>query len=948
MNQLLNFLSDQFAVHLLVSAGLAWGVAVICRVTKPRPAIEHALWLLVLVKLCVPTICYWPWSLDVESTASLSEMNAVSETNGGTETPPLDTEDRFEFEPVAAENRALSGDVPNDTAAEIPNSEDDLSIALVTAPNLDAATELDAAPELDVVTELDRVNRLLALLEENTELYEPVDSTTNESENLPIPLSDTMTDVRAATPWSLSAWCGIHQSTLYTAGWCLLGLAGVFLLARELRRSLRLRYWIANAPTASANVQETIADLCRELRISPPRCVVTPGSGSPLVWSAGRTWLVLPERCVEGLAPRALRAVLAHELAHLRRRDHFTGWLLFAGQITHWWNPLYWILRRRICESAELACDAMAMELSGADGREYAGALVDLTQAAFGPPATAWGARSAALRTFRRRLSMILEQRPAAFLAARHRVFVVAVALLVLPGWIRVGVSQDAAGDAGLDEGGAPAASDSTDSNGEDVGLGEAAGGTVRAETDDASLNESNSTETDPGAGLGRKKKKTKKTKRRSASVSELSGPAGGLSNKKKRQRVSASGAFGVEETAPAKRGKKRKSATDSILSGDTFGESVADSPRKKKSNRRSSNSAFDDTLDSSFTGSSRNSSSKKRPTTGSGGGVSIFGKGTGASGGQRFSSSDATEDAGGDDLFDNRNSRYNSGAGGGSARGRTSRDFFGDDVAGDAAEHRLAKLERRLEAQLERLAKLEVRLSAVLERSTAARGSALGGTGTTTGNAAGAPGVGGAVRSYYESRVSKQVSRIRCTRQSKVMDFLDRNPRKGGAVSASNGWLMIQGTPDYIRYVEDIVRLVEPQATNNNKRTPFSSRTNAGPDDSSPSPFLNSRNNTASSDSVPRIRRVMGKDGQYMIVTGGQKHGFRPGDKVDVHRGVSLIGRAKIIECYADHCLCGLIYRKGDKILATDKVVNQTHKGRAESGANPLDESAFSDFADN
>src|SRR5258706_15937014 len=47
-----------------VLAGLlAVGVAVVCRVARPNPAVRHALWLLVLVRLLMPPGLHWPWSL---------------------------------------------------------------------------------------------------------------------------------------------------------------------------------------------------------------------------------------------------------------------------------------------------------------------------------------------------------------------------------------------------------------------------------------------------------------------------------------------------------------------------------------------------------------------------------------------------------------------------------------------------------------------------------------------------------------------------------------------------------------------------------------------------------------------------------------------------------------------------------------------------------------------
>ena len=52
------------------------------------------------------------------------------------------------------------------------------------------------------------------------------------------------------------------------------------------------------------------------------------------------------------------RGILAHELAHLARGDHWVVRLELLVEAVWWWNPLFWIARRRIHEEAELACDA--------------------------------------------------------------------------------------------------------------------------------------------------------------------------------------------------------------------------------------------------------------------------------------------------------------------------------------------------------------------------------------------------------------------------------------------------------------------------------------------------------------------------------------------------------------------------------------------------------------
>ncbi|HEY1758743.1 MAG TPA: VWA domain-containing protein [Bryobacteraceae bacterium] len=64
------------------------------------------------------------------------------------------------------------------------------------------------------------------------------------------------------------------------------------------------------------------------------------------------------------------RAVLAHEFAHIRRRDTLVSALARFVKCVLWFHPLAWWLSRKISELAELACDAVALE-SLRDPGEY-------------------------------------------------------------------------------------------------------------------------------------------------------------------------------------------------------------------------------------------------------------------------------------------------------------------------------------------------------------------------------------------------------------------------------------------------------------------------------------------------------------------------------------------------------------------------------------------------
>lgn len=80
--------------------------------------------------------------------------------------------------------------------------------------------------------------------------------------------------------------------------------------------------------------------------------------------------------------PRAtLQAVLAHERAHVSRRDTAVAVLARLNTCLFWFHPLAWRLERVLAETAELACDRMAVESTN-DRKGYGEALVAMARVA--------------------------------------------------------------------------------------------------------------------------------------------------------------------------------------------------------------------------------------------------------------------------------------------------------------------------------------------------------------------------------------------------------------------------------------------------------------------------------------------------------------------------------------------------------------------------------------
>ena len=87
--------------------------------------------------------------------------------------------------------------------------------------------------------------------------------------------------------------------------------------------------------------------------------------------------VLLPIAAMAGLSPRQVEAILAHELAHIRRHDFAINLLQTLAETVLFYHPAVWWLSARIRTEREHCCDDVAVAVSG-DATEYAAALAEL------------------------------------------------------------------------------------------------------------------------------------------------------------------------------------------------------------------------------------------------------------------------------------------------------------------------------------------------------------------------------------------------------------------------------------------------------------------------------------------------------------------------------------------------------------------------------------------
>lgn len=103
-----------------------------------------------------------------------------------------------------------------------------------------------------------------------------------------------------------------------------------------------------------------------QLGVSRPMRVLTAPGAAICTWGLRRPILLVPP-CALDWPDERIRTVLGHELAHVSRRDWATQVAAAVLRAAFWFNPLTWIVHRRLRDEAERACDDTVLRLGTAD-----------------------------------------------------------------------------------------------------------------------------------------------------------------------------------------------------------------------------------------------------------------------------------------------------------------------------------------------------------------------------------------------------------------------------------------------------------------------------------------------------------------------------------------------------------------------------------------------------
>lgn len=166
-------------------------------------------------------------------------------------------------------------------------------------------------------------------------------------ENITVPLPEAVPE-NSANPMQIMLFVG-------TIIW-LAGIVGIAIYTAVC--IIRLKKLLSNARPLQDNVM-----ICTDIE-------------TPFVFGIIKPKIYLPE----DISVEDMPFILAHEQAHIHRKDHIIKPLAFAALTVHWFNPILWLSFKLMERDMELSCDESAVESFSEDVRkDYASALLNIS-----------------------------------------------------------------------------------------------------------------------------------------------------------------------------------------------------------------------------------------------------------------------------------------------------------------------------------------------------------------------------------------------------------------------------------------------------------------------------------------------------------------------------------------------------------------------------------------
>lgn len=314
--------------NTVLACALALVVMVVERRVRARPAVGHVMWLTVLLVLVLPPL-------------ALRSPVAVR----GLVRPHIE-------ELEAAAWARLERTDPGLGWGHEGASESLLGPALGVDASGDAVVALGAEP-----------GRAALVVETPTFRLSPLTDSSHGA---------VATGVSGAAPVRMLPFAARSVLRAVWLGGAIAVLAAFLVRVRRIDRSVR------RASLAPESLLAEIRVVAEGLGVRVPATRVIPGVATPMVWGLGRPTLIWPEELA--ISADGARGLVAHELAHLRRRDHWLAFVEVLVSAVLWWHPLARVAMSRMDRFAEQACDAWAVRAVSGRRRDYAEALIGVVE----------------------------------------------------------------------------------------------------------------------------------------------------------------------------------------------------------------------------------------------------------------------------------------------------------------------------------------------------------------------------------------------------------------------------------------------------------------------------------------------------------------------------------------------------------------------------------------
>lgn len=172
-------------------------------------------------------------------------------------------------------------------------------------------------------------------------------------------------------------------------GWSM-GVLGLFFWV--LHRTRVVSGMVKNAKKAPDLLYDLANECQRQLGVRKSVDVkITDGQTSPAVCGVLRPVILIPELLVNKMSPAQLRAVLLHEMAHVKRADSWWNSIQTLLQIAYWWHPFLWLANVHIRRLREEAADECVMVALKSESDIYPLTLLEVAKVTLVRPFLALG-----------------------------------------------------------------------------------------------------------------------------------------------------------------------------------------------------------------------------------------------------------------------------------------------------------------------------------------------------------------------------------------------------------------------------------------------------------------------------------------------------------------------------------------------------------------------------